>query len=505
MIKNISLKFISNSVEKIIFCFLFLSCIYLPRDLTAQETKKFTLNDVLALAKSQSPDALKAKHRYRSNYWEYRSYKAGYLPSLSMDATIPDVNRSISKVTLPDGSDAFKRRSLTNSSVNMALTKNIGFTGGQLFLSSGVQRMDNFTDSTMTSYLSTPINIGFRQPLLGYNQYRWEKKIEPLKYDEAKRQYLEDVEELSITATNLFFELLKAQVNIEINSINQANNDTLFKIAQGRYNLGKIAENELLQMELSLLNSNSELEQSKIDYEAALFKMKSYLGIKDNEKVDLVLPTKLYEIQIDYKTALDQAKANRSDELAFERAKLEAQSAVNKSRAENRFNANLYAIYGLTQSAAGFTDVYKNPQDQQQFSIGIQVPILDWGVGKGKVKMAESNYDLVKTTVAQEEVDFEQEIFLKVMDFNMKKSQLLIAAKADTVGEKRFMVAKQRYLIGKIDITELNIAQSEKDVAKKSYFNALQSFWKGLYEMRKLTLFDFIENKAISYDYKLLQ
>jgi outer membrane protein TolC len=67
------------------------------------------------------------------------------------------------------------------------------------------------------------------------------------------------------------------------------------------------------------------------------------------------------------------------------------------------------------------------------------------------------------------------------------------------------MVAKQRYLIGKIDITELNIAQSEKDVAKKSYFNALQSFWKGLYEMRKLTLFDFIENKAISYDYKLLQ
>ena len=498
-------KYFVKTMTNILSFFLLLGCVYLPLDLNAQDAKKLTLDDVLSLAKSQSPDALKAKHRYRSTYWEYRSFKAGYLPLLSMDATIPEINRSISKITLPDGSDAFMKRSLSNASVNMALTKNIGLTGGQLFLSSGVQRMDNFTDSTVTSYLSTPINIGFRQPLLGYNQYRWEKKIEPLKYDEAKRQYLEDLEELSITATNLFFELLKAQVNIEINKINQANNDTLFKIAQGRYNLGKIAENELLQMELSLLNSNSELEQSKIDYEVALFKLKSYLGIKDNEKIDLVLPTKLYEIQIDYKTALDQAKANRSDALAFERQKLEAQSAVNKSKAENRFNANLYAIYGLTQSAAGFTEVYKNPQDQQQFSVGVQIPILDWGVGKGKVKMAESNYDLVKTTVAQEEVDFEQEIFLKVMDFNMKKSQLLIAAKADTVGQKRFMVAKQRYLIGKIDITELNIAQSEKDVAKKSYFNALQLFWKGLYEMRKLTLFDFIENKAISFDYKLLQ
>jgi len=475
-----------------------------PLFLEAQEVKKFTLDQVVALAKSQSPDAFITKHRFRSSYWEYKSFKAGYLPLLSMDATLPEFNRSISKITLPDGNDAFIARKLANSQVNMSLSKRVGITGGEFFLRSGIQRIDNFTDSTYSSYLSTPINIGLRQPILSYNQYRWEKKVEPLKYEESKRQYIEEVEILSITALDLFFELLKSQVNVEINSTNQQNNDTIYKIAKGRYNLGKIAENELLQMELSLLNSNADLEQAKIDLQIASFKLKSYLGIKDNEKLELILPINIYDIQVDYPTALQYAKANRADAITFERKKIESQSLVNKSKADNRVNANLFVIYGLTQSAGGFSDVYKNPQDQQQISLGIQVPILDWGMAKGKVKMAESNQELVNTTIAQEEVDFEQEIFLKVMGFNLKKKQLLIAAKSDTVAQKRFLVTKQRYLIGKIDITELNLASSEKDIAKKNYIDALLAYWKELFELRKLTHFDFVENKLITFDFNTI-
>jgi hypothetical protein len=143
MREKIILKYFGNTINNILLSLILLGCFHIPFKLTAQVSKKLSLDEVLVLAKSQSPDALKAKHRYRSTYWEYRSFKAGYLPLLSMDATIPEINRSISKITLPDGSDAFMKRSLSNASMNMALTKNIGFTGGQLFLSSGVQRMDN--------------------------------------------------------------------------------------------------------------------------------------------------------------------------------------------------------------------------------------------------------------------------------------------------------------------------------------------------------------------------
>ncbi|HQV01611.1 MAG TPA: TolC family protein, partial [Bacteroidia bacterium] len=65
-------------------------------------------------------------------------------------------------------------------------------------------------------------------------------------YEESKRQYAEDLEAVSVLASERFFNLLIAEIRVRIESLNLANNDTLFQIAKGRYNLGRIAENELL-------------------------------------------------------------------------------------------------------------------------------------------------------------------------------------------------------------------------------------------------------------------
>ncbi len=190
-----------------------------------------------------------------------------------------------------------------------------------------------------------------------------------------------------------------------------------------------------------------------------------------------------------------------TDALAFDRRLLEAESTVNKAKAENRFNANLFAVYGLTQSTDNIQNVYKDPQQQQQLELGIQIPILDWGYARGKIKLAESEQDLQKTSIQQEMLDFDQEIFLKVMQFNMQRNQLIIAAKSDTVALKRYEVTKQRYLIGKIGITDLNIAQTEKDNAQQGYISALSSYWRSFYELRKLTLYDFITKSRLRFNF----
>lgn len=472
----------------------------------SQETPKIlTFDNIINMAKNQSPDGLVAKNKYLGSYWQYRSYKASYMPMLTLSGTLPNINRSISKTPQPDGTIVFQEQRSTNYSMQMSLSKTIGLTGGQLFVNSGLERMDIITDTTITSYLSSPITVGYSQPLFNYNPYRWERKIEPIKYDEAKQAYLEDMEQLSIKASNLFFDLLDSQIRARIAKINQANNDTLYKIAQGRYNLGKIAENELLQLELSLLNSNLQAEQTLNDIEVNLFRLKSFLGIKDNEKIDLVIPQQIPNFKIDASKAVAEARDNSSEALSFNRRLLEAKSSVNKAKTENRFNANLYALYGLTQRADDLANVYKNPQDLQQFSLGVQIPILDWGLAKAKIKVAESNEELINTQVAQQKTDFDQQVRIKVMQFNMQYNQLMIATKADTIGEKRFAVTKARYMIGKVDITELNIAMTEKDRATQDYIAALRSFWNTYYEMRRLTLFDFAVNKQLGVDFDSLK
>jgi outer membrane protein len=468
-------------------------------------TRFFTLDEVVALAREISPDAMAARHRYRGSYWQFRSFQAGYLPNLRLDATLPNLNRTISPVTLPDGTDIFVRRSLATSSANLALSQTIGLTGGQLFVNSGLQRIDLIRDEgNLVSYLSTPVNIGFRQPVFAHNPFKWEREIEPMRYQESRKRYVEDLENISIRATSLFFDLLLAQINVEINHINLASNDTLYSIAQGRFSLGRIAENELLQMELNVLNSEALLEQSRIDYEAALFSFRSFLRLSSLQQIELIPPDRVHDLQIDHGLALAEARRNRAEIIAQQRRLLEAESQVSQARADGRLNASLFAVYGLTQTAAEFSGVYRDPLDQQQLVIGLQIPILDWGVSRGRIRMAESNRELVNTTVEQAMVDFEQEVFFRVMEFNMLKSQLEIARKADVIAEKRYEVTMQRFMIGRIDVIELNLALEEKDRSKQRYLAAMRNYWRGFYEMRRITLYDFLNDQPLVVDFETI-
>ena len=224
-----------------------------------QDTVFLTLEQAIGIAQAQSPDAIIAKHRFRISYWQYRSFTADYRPSIRLDAIMPNISNSFRTVSVPAGPDVYQYNSLANYDVNMTINQKIGFTGGSIFLQSSLSRLDNyFNDTSTTSYQSTPIIIGYRQPIFQYNEYRWSKKIEPIKYEKAKRQYLEDVETVAQTTNNHFFNLLIAKVEKDIAIKNMHNYDTLYKIAKGRYQLGKIAENELLQLDNVVLFHSSQ-------------------------------------------------------------------------------------------------------------------------------------------------------------------------------------------------------------------------------------------------------
>ncbi|MBK9290940.1 MAG: TolC family protein [Bacteroidetes bacterium] len=458
-----------------------------------------TLNEVIELARKQSPEAMIARHRFRRSYWEYRSFKAGYLPNVRFEATLPNFNRSIDAITLPDGSETYLERTLARYSAAVSLNQKIGYTGGEVFLQSGLQRLDNFyTDTNTRQFLSTPLNIGFRQPLFAYNAFKWDRQIEPLRYEEARRQYLEANEQVAVSAINIFFDLLSAQVEREIARKNSANYDTLYRIALGRFQLGKIAENELLQLELNLLRARAAQENAQLGYQNKLMSFRSFLRISGNRPVVLIPPRPEKFFEANPSVALTEALENTSAGQAFSRRMLEAQSQLSQAKSEGRFDAQLFATFGLSQTANVIGDVYKNPLDEERLSIGLSIPLLDWGQAKGRIRMAESNLELIRTSIEQEKTDFEQNLYIRVMQFNMQQNQLIIAAKSDTVAQKRFDVTQKRYLIGKVnDVLELNNAQIDNDNARVGYYQALKNYWSSYYELRRLTLFDFENNRKI--------
>jgi outer membrane protein TolC len=471
-----------------------------------QLRKQMTLHDVIAIAQDQSPDALSAKNRFLKSFWEMRTSEALLLPKLNFEATLPNYTRSIEKVIQPDGSEAFRERSISTASADLSLTKNIGYTGGQVFMRTGLQRIDYLSGLAPNAWLSTPVVVGYSQNIFGFNPYKWSKMIDPIRYNEAKRRYLEEVEQIAINTTNLFFNLLISQIQKDVAEQNTAYYDTLYKIGLGRFNLGKIGENELLQLELGYLQAQASYETSALEFEDRLFKLKSYLRIQDDTPLELIPPVDrvtYFEIPADF--AIEMANLNNSQSLAFDRRLIEADRSVNMARTTDRFSANVFAQYGLTQSSTEFDEVYKSPQDQQLFVLGIQIPILDWGLSKGRIKVAESDRDIVRTAVEQERIDFDQSVFLQVMDFKMQQRRLEIAAKSDTVAQKSYEISRQRYLIDKVSITDLTTAQINSDNSRISYIRSLQNYWINFYQIRKLTMYDFVENKEISINFESLR
>jgi len=466
------------------------------------ETNYLSLEDVIYVARQQSPDALIAKHRFRGSYWQFRSFKADYLPGLSLMGTAPAYNRSIEAVQQPDGSVEFKPVDQASANARLSLTQEIGPTGGTISLFSRLNWNDNLSGNPVPNpFAAEIINIEYEQPIFQYNPYKWDRYMEPMKYEMAKRRYLEDVEQIAITASSHFFNLLQAQIDLEISVKNMSNYDTLYRIAQGRYQLGKIAENELLQLELNFLKAEAAVEQAELEFENNLFKLKSYLRIKDDVPIELIPPKVDNFFTIDAERAIQEANYNSSSALDFEQRRLEARSAVNAAKMSGRFDADLTATFGLAAQGSDVQEAYTQPDDQQVVSLGFRVPILDWGSAKGRIKLAESNEELVYTSVEQEEIDFNQNIFLKVMQFNMQENQLRIAAKADTVAQKRFDVTQRRYMIGQVnDVLELNNAQIDNDNALKGYYQALRNYYRNYYEIRKETLYDFERDMPLLFN-----
>lgn len=467
-------------------------------------TRKMTLQDVVRTARESSPDAFIARHRFKASYWQYRTFQAELMPSLVLDASLPDFNRSIEKYPTGNGEYSFVKSTTAYSSANLRVNKNMWLTGGNMFLYTDLARLDIFNNGDSFSYLSSPVGIGISIPVFGFNKYKWDRKIEPLKYLQAKNYYVESLEDISLKAVNYFFDLALAQQNVKIAEVNYANNDTLYKISIGRYNLGKIAQNELLQMELELLNSDAELNNARLELQIQKINLKTFLGITDREDIEIILPTGAVDFKIDTDKALAFSRQNSSDMIDYKTQLIEAKRDVARAKSESFFNASISASYGLTQSAVNLAGVYQDPQDKQSFLVGLQVPIIDWGSGRGKFRMAKSFEEVTKITVSQSVFKFEQGVFLQVAQFNMQAGQLRIAAKADTVADMRYEISKQRFYIGKIDITDLNLALKEKDTSKRNYISQLKNYWTYYYSIRRLTLFDFEHNSPLTVDFNEL-
>lgn len=457
---------------------------------TAQdESMTLTLQQAIEMAQANSPEAEAARHTYRAAYWNYRFFRANYLPSVTLTSS-PTLNREINKITQPDGTNQFIRQDQLSTDLSLKINQNIWFTGGSLFVRTSSQRIDEFEDHT-TAYSTQPVVIGYEQELFGYNSLKWDRRIEPIRYREARKAYAEAMELVASQASTLFFNLATAQTNLDIATYNYASADTLYRYAEGRYNIGTITENEMLQLEINKLTEETNRMNAHIEVEDQMQTFRSFLGINREVNLRVQAEDSIPRFEIPLQEALQLAFENSPEPDTYKRLQLESRSALASAKANAGLKADLYVQFGLTQTGSKLGESYRDPMSQQYASIGISLPILDWGRGKGRIRVARSNVDLVDTQAEQGIKDFELNVCKMVRQFNLQAYRVAVAAKTDRTADRRHDVARRLYILGKSTILDLNAAIAEKDTARRNYITALQTYWSLYYGLRSMTGYDF--------------
>ncbi len=461
--------------------------------------RPITLEEAILTARVKSVDAAVALNELKTSYWTYRTYRADLLPEMNFTATLPSYRKSYSAYQQDDGSYTFVRNNNLQMSGEVSIDQNIWLTGGKLSLNTSIDFLRQLDGHKYNRFMSVPIALTLSQPIFGVNRLKWDRKIEPVRYEEAKARFLSATEEVAISAINNFFNLLLAKENVSIARQNLENASKLYEVAIAKRAMGQISENDLLQLELNKLNARSSLTNCESDYQASMFKLRSFLDLEESVSLEPVVPEEIPHAIISYADVIEKAHSNNYFTKNIRRRQLEAEYSVAKAKGDRR-EITMFAQIGYTGTADEFASAYDRLKDNQVLEIGFKIPILDWGKRRGAVKVAESNRDVVTSRLRKEQMDFDQDLFVLVERFNNQQRQLEISLRADTIARKRYDTNVETFMIGKISTLDLNDSQVSKDESRQAYINQLYLYWYYYYELRSLTLWDFSRNTGIEAD-----
>ena len=476
-----------------IFCLLAISSA-----IAAQAT--IQLEDVLnAVIKNSFPAEIAANQKALAAA-SYDLYKAELKPTLNLSADLPQYSKTFAPIIQPDGTVAFTSIRQANSSVSLFATQVIPQTGGTLFLNSDLQRFDDFSLESK-QYNGNPIRLGINQPLFGFNPWKYRKGIEDLMVKESLRQYNINIEEALRNATDLYFNILIAQQNLEIAKTNQLVNEKLLVITDERLELGKVSRDEKLQLEIELNNAKLNVSQADREVGGAVASLYTFLSQQaPGSESEFEIPAMREKTTVDSDLVMSHYKENRPEILAYQREKKENERDRAQTKADLGIRADLQASIGLARGADNYQDVYSDPFDEQRFNVSLLVPIVDWGKRRSAMKQIEILDRNIDAVYEQQFLELENQISQQVIQFERLQTEITLLKEIMDKAEERFTISNQRYVLGNIDITNLTLAQREKDQTKRNYLSALKSYWVTYYQLRALSGYDIINNQTITYN-----
>lgn len=461
---------------------------------------EFSLEQTIEKAQKASLDNFRAKYMYRAKELNYLDFMMERRPRLGFQLTPFNYTRSIVEEYNSERMqyEPVEIQRLT-SQYNLNVTQAVALTGGDVTVYSGLMRSQRFGGNFNNNldYISTPLSVAYRQNFSRINEYKWNSKIEPMKFEQAKLEFTERQEEIAVKAVSLFFSHLTAQMNFDIALLNRDNAYSLLDMGRKREKIGSISVDELLNLELKQINAEISVAQARNKLEDARLDFCEFLELPVDTRIRCIAPEEVRLMFIDPDQAQQLAVKNNPDSHNLALKFLEVQKQLSAAK-RRKYDINMEAGVGWNQNREVFSEAYQDLMDRQNFRVSFSIPILDWQENKRRVERASLNQQLTERENKKIKEQLAIEVVKTVNEFNIKYSQLNSAAQADTISQRAYEATQQLFSLGKANVIAINEAYRAMYSARNQYFNALNNYWLYYYTIRKLCLFDFEKNTGLT-------
>lgn len=455
--------------------------------------KVFKVDDFIKNSENSIENAKKVMY-IKINKNEDDLFYKKFLPEIGLNFTFPSYNRSISEVAQPDGTFAFKESNSANSRVNLSVSQRIPFTGGKLTISNSLNRLDLFGDTqNTTSYSASWFGINLSQPLNFFNAMKWDKKIQDAKFEYNNIMNIKNGVAIKEKAIKNYFELLK--IKNEKNIIHKRLEVTqkYKRYIVSLINAGKAMAYDSIDVELKLLNEQKNLrfldkaENLKIEGINTFFK--NDLFKKSDSLTIPVINTNLKEKDFYIGKYMDVYYLTEKNNL------LSFQKNI-KQLERNKFYAGSLSVgAGFNNSATEYDGIFKNPNESQNFSISLNVPLLDFSKKRIELEIVRTQYDVEILNLEQEKnFNIERISFLYEEINDLLDNLTIEKSRTDLLKIKlsrmRTLLYAQKILFQDYSETENLLSES-----LNARINITQNIYNKMVELEEITLIEIIKNE----------
>jgi outer membrane protein len=459
-----------------------------------------TLEQALKLAKEQSPTIRQAETSLEQSRQNLIAEKAALKSQFSLNLTPFSYNQGRN---YNEFLGEWITTETTSASGTFSVKQPVAVTDGTISLSNSFNWQDShssYGENEFTGF-NNSLLLNIDQPVFTYNRTKVNMRELELSLENSQLNYALKLLSIEKSVTTAFYEVYQAQQNKSIAEEEYENLQESFAIIKNKVEAGLSAEEELIQAELDLLSSKSDVNDAEVSLENSKDSFKQLLGLPLSDDFTILAEVNIESVQVDLQKAIDKGLSSRMELRQHEISIEEGMFDLLSTRALNEFEGNINASVGLIGENTKLADVYSTPTKNKNVSLSLTVPILDWGERKARIKATQAAQKALVFDLEDERVNIELSIRQVYRSLSNLKNKIEIAKKTKENAILAYDINLEKYKNGDLTSMDLDEFQTQLTQKKQALTSAMIDYKLELLNLKIQTLYDFENDLSIVEDY----